>query len=175
LAAAVFLGTCALLLPSVLDEGLLARLWLSSLASFLAGMLLARFDAHGSERLRRARSRPALLLALGALALLAGGIEPELFGLASVAFAIAAVVLGLGASTAGRPRVLLDRRLIVLGTISYGVFLWHAPLLFTFRGGTDRVAPELAVAGTAAALVLTIAIAIVSWRFLEAPVLRRTA
>jgi peptidoglycan/LPS O-acetylase OafA/YrhL len=75
-------------------------------------------------------------------------------------------------------RVLAARPLVALGVISYGVYLYHTPLLswtvpfigshsWTWFGGTS--VPAL----TLATLALTIPAAILSYRYVEAPFLRR--
>jgi peptidoglycan/LPS O-acetylase OafA/YrhL len=178
LAEAALLGaaltvTTALLLPHFADAGVWWNVWLPSLAAFLCGMVLATAHAHGSAWLHRLLTRPLLLLSVGLAALLLAGLRPSYYALAGVVFAVAVVTVGIGAERVGRTRVLLDPRLIAVGTISYGIYLWHQPLLFSLRGGASSVHGASAVAGTVVALGLTAALAALSWRFLERPVLRR--
>jgi peptidoglycan/LPS O-acetylase OafA/YrhL len=66
-------------------------------------------------------------------------------------------------------RVLASRPLLWLGTISYGIYLWHLPLL-------DKLAPRLVSHGepltTAAVTGLTIAVAALSFYAVERPLQR---
>ena len=60
-----------------------------------------------------------------------------------------------------------------LGTISYGFYLWHVPVLMVLRG--YGLLPLDPVLGTAVALVPSLALATLSWFACERPVLRWTA
>ena len=55
------------------------------------------------------------------------------------------------------------------GVISYGIYLWHLPVLLAVAG-IEGLAP---VHGLAATLILTVSIAAVSWRWFERPLLGR--
>jgi peptidoglycan/LPS O-acetylase OafA/YrhL len=73
-------------------------------------------------------------------------------------------------------RVLRSRVLLVFGTISYATYYFHQPMLGLgygfFKGYKPRVT-SLSDAGlTAAALLLTVALACLSWLYLERPLLR---
>jgi len=170
---AALAATVVLLLPHVAGAGVVSEVWLPSLAAFLCGMLLATVDAYGVAWLRRIEARPLVLLAIAVLALAVGGLRPAYYSLAGVAFAVAVVIVGIGARGANGTRVLLDPRLIAVGTISYGIYLWHQPLLFSLRGGTSSVHGAAAAGETILALGLTGLIATLSWRFLERPILHR--
>jgi peptidoglycan/LPS O-acetylase OafA/YrhL len=56
-----------------------------------------------------------------------------------------------------------------LGTISYGIYLWHLPVLLTFKDIT-WLTPERALTPV---ILLTIGLASVSWHFFEKPLLNR--
>ncbi|GHH29069.1 acyltransferase family protein [Lentzea cavernae] len=58
------------------------------------------------------------------------------------------------------------RPLVVLGTLSYGAYLWNYPLTLWLR-------PELGTAAGPVAAVLTVVAAALSWRYVEEPVMRR--
>ena len=89
-----------------------------------------------------------------------------LFGLCLVA----PVVLG-DASAPRSPAALLALAPVVwLGTISYGIFLWHYPLAWWASGEI----PDDAWLFAAVACALTLACAAVSWYVIEQPLLRRT-
>jgi peptidoglycan/LPS O-acetylase OafA/YrhL len=83
-----------------------------------------------------------------------------------------AVIVG---ALAGAPsgRIVGGRLLAGMGTISYGFYLWHVPVLIVLRG--HGLLPLNPVLGTAVALVPALAISTLSWFALERPVLSWTA
>ncbi|HEY4277777.1 MAG TPA: acyltransferase [Conexibacter sp.] len=82
---------------------------------------------------------------------------------AGCALVVAATTGGDGAGT----RLLNWRPLTALGTISYGVYLWHVPLLlFMRRLGLLPLSP---VAATLIALALAVPVAAASWHWVEQP------
>ena len=87
--------------------------------------------------------------------------------------AIAALLLWplvFGDQTAGRTRRLLaSRPLTWLGEVSYGIFLFHMPLLLVLWDPFTHSLPVVLV-GTWSVAVLAAA---VSYRFLERPLVRR--
>jgi peptidoglycan/LPS O-acetylase OafA/YrhL len=149
---------------------------------FACGMLVALV-----AEVRRARGAPALgagtgagLAALGAAAVLANGLwhgldrtpdglAMELFADlgAAVGFAllIAAAVGGTGAGLGW----LAARPLAWIGTITYGLYLWHIPLLVFARG--NGLLPGGVLSGL---VVLPVAIAVgaLSWYAVERPAMR---
>lgn len=56
-----------------------------------------------------------------------------------------------------------------LGTISYGIYLWHLPVLLSLKT-LDWLKPELALMWC---LVITCILASVSWHFFEKPLMDR--
>jgi peptidoglycan/LPS O-acetylase OafA/YrhL len=60
-----------------------------------------------------------------------------------------------------------------LGAISYGVYLWHMPVLYALQA--HDAFPERAVPALAAVVVPTLVPAAASWLLLERPILPRTA
>ncbi|MBD3916560.1 acyltransferase [Nocardioides hwasunensis] len=58
------------------------------------------------------------------------------------------------------------RALVVLGTVSYGAYLWNYPLTLWLR-------PSLEAYAGPAALVLTLVMAAISWRLVEVPAQQR--
>lgn len=66
-----------------------------------------------------------------------------------------------------RPRLL--RPVVVLGTISYATYLWNYPLTLWLRPSPDSAS----AASGAAAAVLTVVAAALSWRLVEEPLQRR--
>ncbi len=98
-----------------------------------------------------------------------------LFGVVAVAL-VAPFALAEDASSRAT-RVLDSRVAVAIGTISYGVFLWHYDWILQLQtwGAFDWV-PSLRLASVfMMASALALATAAVSWRFLERPLLRRAA
>ncbi|CAA9481562.1 MAG: hypothetical protein AVDCRST_MAG67-904 [uncultured Solirubrobacteraceae bacterium] len=87
------------------------------------------------------------------------------------AIGFALVVAALAA--APHSRILGGRLLAGMGTISYGFYLWHVPVLMLLRG--YGLLPLDPVAGTLVALVPALAVSALSWFALERPILRWTA
>ena len=89
---------------------------------------------------------------------------------AGFAAIVAAVAAGVG-----RNRALSSRPAVALGTVSYGIYLWHLPLLLALR--SVGALPLSLLPALATVLSLTVAVATVSWIAVERPVLRwaRTA
>ncbi len=85
-------------------------------------------------------------------------------------------VLLLAVSQARVARVLRWRALGLLGLVSYTAYLVHFPVLrivhFVLRGDSPSLAGPAAQAATGAALVVTLALAALSWVVLEKPILR---
>ena len=75
-------------------------------------------------------------------------------------------------SIAPRSAALGGRMLAGLGTISYGFYLWHVPVLMVMRG--YGLLPLDPVLGTLVALVPALAVSALSWFAFERPVLRWT-
>jgi peptidoglycan/LPS O-acetylase OafA/YrhL len=144
-----------------------------------AGALLAIVFHGRSPRIGKASAR--VLVAAGALAVMAAqrGVEiagaPAAVGALSYTLAAAgctavlAGVLALGAGgVLGRPAV------VYLGRISYGLYVFHllvCQAVDQIRGEAPATAAAHGVAA-AVKLALTIGLAAVSYRFLEAPFLR---
>lgn len=76
-------------------------------------------------------------------------------------------------ATAPHGRVVGSRVLAGLGTISYGFYLWHVPVLLALRG--HGLLPLDPVLGSVVALAPALAVAALSWVALERPVMRWAA
>jgi len=88
------------------------------------------------------------------------------FGLAATALAAAGLVAGAAAGTG--ERVLGWRPLAWVGIVSYGLYLWHRPIMKAFTGsGMGGIAWSVVVM-----FALSIGIAWLSRRFVEQPFLR---
>jgi peptidoglycan/LPS O-acetylase OafA/YrhL len=72
-------------------------------------------------------------------------------------------------------RILSSRALILVGQISYGVFLWHEPIIVALasRGATGVLPGWPLLSLTLAALPPTLAVAWLSYRFVEHPLMQR--
>jgi peptidoglycan/LPS O-acetylase OafA/YrhL len=124
------------------------------------------------------------LLALPALGLLADGQiyhgsptrEPLLMYwhlFASVC--VAALLLSVSSGRNFADGCLQSMALQWLGRISYGVYLWHYPVMVTLResmGGMQQIKAEFA-GFFFASLLISVTLAYLSWHWLEAPILRR--
>jgi peptidoglycan/LPS O-acetylase OafA/YrhL len=147
----------------------LSRAW-----ELLAGALLA-CAAHRDTGAGTTGEKANAMALLG-LALLAFGVaftKQEHFpGWRALVPVVAAVLLIAAGPRAWVNRVVLGNRLAVwIGLISYPLYLWHWPLLsFAQIVESRRPAPEI----RAAAIVLAIVLAWLSYRLLELP-LRRLA
>ena len=163
-----------------------------SLPAYIGDFAFGMLAALWIERRRRERQgrRPLttpglapLLAVAGIVLVVAAAYWHERWGSRTLAHQIlmdmpAAAGFGLliAALAAGTSRVLSPfraRPLVGAGTISYGMYLWHIPLilvLLALGGLPGSFLPRLAVV-----LALTVAVATLSWRLVERPVLRRVA
>jgi peptidoglycan/LPS O-acetylase OafA/YrhL len=83
-----------------------------------------------------------------------------------------ALVIAAAAGSAGRGTAALRwRPLVGFGTISYGVYLWHVPLLLWVRH--LGLLPLQTLPAIAIALLLTVPVAAASWRWVEQPLIAR--
>jgi peptidoglycan/LPS O-acetylase OafA/YrhL len=153
-AAAIFLLLAANLFPTVLSGYIWEVRWWSF---FLAGMILQTLAP---------TVRAGLVHVLGALVLIAlnstrfqamTGSSLTFFGLALLLGAIA-----LWAGTARGPQLAHIRR----HDYSYGIYIYHWPVILMVREVLPPVAPPLLLAATLAVLV---PLAMLSWHFVERP------
>lgn len=143
--------------------------------AFACGMA-ARVLLHG-----RALSRAAArwILALGASLVVADGAWHESgAGLAGMALrdlpADAGFALVVAALSTHRGRMFASRPLLWLGSISFGVYLWHMPLML-FERGVGLFPEHQPIAAALAVSALTLPVAWASWALVERPLLRRSA
>jgi peptidoglycan/LPS O-acetylase OafA/YrhL len=143
------------------------------LAQFACGIAAAVL-AHGR---RPGRGVALGLLAAGTFAVVANGVwhsdgtgfTGHVIGDLPAAAGFAAIV----AVVALRPAGLLSiAPMRWLGAISYGVYLWHMPVLYGLQ--VHDAFPERAVPALAAVIAPTFALAAASWLLVERPILRRT-
>ena len=191
LAALAALGVASFAFRCAIELGdgapYLTQTILGTSDAFALGMILAVLSVAGAPRLAAA-ARPAVawtaaLAALAAAAAVAGPDPPFVLGTGVPAGeAIAVRILGLACAVAllapamfptGRLRP--HPLLAWLGAISYGIYLWHYPVIQRVTVGPDM---EGFPGGSgwriaAIAVPVTIACAALSWYAVERPLLRR--
>jgi peptidoglycan/LPS O-acetylase OafA/YrhL len=98
-------------------------------------------------------------------------------GAAALVPCLAAAVLIY--SNRGAPRatgaLLAWRPLVIVGLMSYSLYLWHWPVLAFARIRLDIVNQSLPLLVALACLAATFALAYISWRWVETPFRRRTS
>jgi peptidoglycan/LPS O-acetylase OafA/YrhL len=151
---------------------------------FALGMLVATWLEQRSLRLRT-RLRPRASAGLAALGwalviatawwhespLAAGTLPRTALSNLPAALGFALVVAAATAGGGWSVRWLTSRPLVALGTVSYGVYLWHLPLIIVMRDAgmlPDALPPRLLVVFATATAVATL-----SWLLLERPLIRR--
>lgn len=140
--------------------------------TFACGMLAATFLG------RRPLPRPAraLLLAAGALLVVGDGAwhsqvaVPAQFIVRDLPAAAGFACVLLALARAPRPGMLATRPLRALGNVSYGLYLWHMPMIFALRG--LGVWPSFTPLAVIVLLVPSLLLATASWRWIERPVMR---
>jgi peptidoglycan/LPS O-acetylase OafA/YrhL len=151
---------------------------LAAMLPYFALGMLAALALHGREiAIATKRTLVALGLVLVAADALTKALVPATGVDADVLFVVmrdtpsaAGFALIVGAlASAPRGRILGGRLLAGLGTISYGFYLWHVPVLMVLRG--YGLLPLDPVLGTVVALGPALAVSTLSWFAVERPVL----
>jgi peptidoglycan/LPS O-acetylase OafA/YrhL len=148
---------------------------LPAMAPYFAVGMLAALLAHGRALGRRGGWA---LLAAGialvgadawwaALAAREGSHDLTLHVLRDLVGACGFGAILLGVTLAPAPRVLGARPLAAVGVWSYGVYLWHVPLLLWLRG--NDLLPASGPLAFLVVLPLSLVVAAASWRLLERP------
>jgi acetyltransferase len=151
---------------------------------FACGMLVAlavEWSRARGHSLSRAQS---IGLSAGAVVLLLGnglwharlgqvnGFTMEVFADLAAAVAFAAIIASLVLGTGSGLRWLAWRPLAWIGTITYGLYLWHIPVIVFARG--NGLLPGDALSALVA-LPIAIALGAASWYLLEQPLMKRAA
>ena len=143
-----------------------ARVW-EFFAGGLLALLLPRIRLQGALRNLFGLLGLATLLLFGLLAP-QGSQFPGSIALIPVAAAVMLIVAGSGAEPSIASRWLASRHLAGLGRISFGVYLWHWPLLafaLEYLGSTRLDVPQGLLV-----IVLAILLAMATHRFVEEPI-----
>jgi peptidoglycan/LPS O-acetylase OafA/YrhL len=156
----------------------------SFLPYFACGMLVALAVEWARTRDFALSGRQSALLGLGAAALLLGNgfwhsrdhavdsFTMEVFADLGAAIGFAAVIASIVLGTGAGLRWLAWRPLAWVGTITYGVYLWHIPLIVFLRG--NGLLPGGALSAFVA-LPAAIACGAASWYLVEKPLMSRAA
>ena len=154
------------------------------LAYFACGMVVALAVERSRATNRELSGLQSGLLAGGAVALLvanglwhgldrsANGFAMEVFADLAAALAFGAIIASIVMGTGAGLRWLAWRPLVWVGTITYGLYLWHIPVIVWLRGA------GLLPGGALSALValpIAVALGAASWYLLEQPLMNRAA
>jgi peptidoglycan/LPS O-acetylase OafA/YrhL len=152
------------------------------LAYFACGMLVALAVERSRAAGRELSGAHSVLLAGGAVVLLvANGVwhgvdrstnefAMEVFADLGAAVAFAAIIAAIVMGTGTGLRWLAWRPFVWVGTITYGLYLWHIPVIVWLRGAGLLPGGPLSAA---VALPIAIALGAASWYLLEQPLMRR--
>ena len=155
---------------------------LAAMLPYFALGMLAALMLHGRTidmRAKRAMVAAGIALvlsdALTKAAVPASGIDATLLFsvIRDLPSAIGFALMVAAFAAAPRSRVVGGRALAAIGTISYGFYLWHVPVLMVLRG--YDLLPLNPILGSAVALGPSLAISAASWFALERPAMRWVA
>lgn len=128
-------------------------------------------DGWAAGRVRDIASVAGLLMVT--VAVLGFDSETVFPGEAALIPCLGTALLIWSGQTAAVNRLLLSRRPVVLvGLISYSLYLWHWPLL---AYGRILARGEMSAAATSGLVILSFALAYVTWRFVEGPFRQRSS
>ncbi len=181
LTAAMAVGSCLLMALLYTPNGDPSRVYYGTdtrAFTLLIGALLAFVWSADKQPLRRVRGHRAIVDGIGVVALLGvlamfvrvRDFDPWLYRGGFLLMAVAGGVLVAAVSYPGTilSRALGWRPLAWIGVLSYGIYLWHWPIMQLTRPGVDvplHGAPLILLQAAA-----TLAAAVVSFHFIEMPV-----
>jgi peptidoglycan/LPS O-acetylase OafA/YrhL len=173
-ACALSLLAAALLLPSAPKAVfylLPFRAWELGLGALLA---LAALPPPRRRALREALAALGLLAIVAPMALYDSTTPfPGLAAVPPVLGTVLLIHLGSGGAPTLVQRLLASAPMVAIGLVSYSLYLWHWPVMAYARIGIDDVhLPPALAAGT---VVLSLALAWLSWRVIERPFRRPAA
>jgi peptidoglycan/LPS O-acetylase OafA/YrhL len=154
------------------------------LSYFACGMLVALAVESRRARDFELSGAHSALLVIAAVTLLLGnglwhaldrsphGFAMEVFADLGAAIAFGAIIASLVLGTGVGLRWLAWRPLVWIGTITYGMYLWHIPVIIWARG--NGLLPGGALSALVA-LPISIALGASSWYLLERPFMNRAA
>jgi peptidoglycan/LPS O-acetylase OafA/YrhL len=159
----------------------------SYIGHFALGMLVALWLEHrrlgrGSRDPIGPRATAALMAAGVALiawnayvyeAWAAGSFSRVVLAKLPTALGFALVVAAAAGGSGPAVAWLRARPLVAVGVVSYGVYLWHLPLILVVR--RLGLLPGALVPRFAVVLALALGVAALSWKLLERPLIRRAA
>jgi len=157
------------------------------LDTLMLGVLVAIIFA--SETMRQRLVKVKWLLTIGLMGLLSGFVvftiySPDLqsfawqsIGYTWIALIYSLLLLWVLTTTTGVIKKFLQHPLLTaLGKISYGVYLFHFPILGLAYAWIFHASPHISTKAQAAvtlgALIVTIVLAAISWRFFEEPLVK---
>jgi peptidoglycan/LPS O-acetylase OafA/YrhL/lysophospholipase L1-like esterase len=135
----------------------------------LVGAVLALYEAPLLVRCARPLQNLLAFLGLGLIAWAVFGFDRyvRMPGWGAIVPVGGAALVIFGARPGSfATQVLAWRPAVGIGLISYGAYLWHQPLFALVRQASDQAPPPIIMGGLACA---SLAIAYVSWRFVERP------
>jgi peptidoglycan/LPS O-acetylase OafA/YrhL len=160
--------------------GAAAARWIEPLPNFLdqfaVGMAVAVVSVHRDHRAIARRWTWWLLAAAAFVALGAvigtRDLTPATYLLRHQLNTLVAVGLLVPAVVTGRRRTLRVPGLAFLGTVSYGIYLYHVPVMIRLAKWTGLPpSPAWLALWLAAIVVLTLILATLSWRLVERPLM----
>jgi peptidoglycan/LPS O-acetylase OafA/YrhL len=143
-----------------------ARAWELLAGSLCAVYLLRRPDPlAASTGLQSFLALAGLVMILGSVIFLDGDTPfPGVYALPTIVGTVLVICFARSGNLAGR--LLALRPLVLMGLISYSAYLWHQPLFAFTRHAYAVEPPEMLMLALA---VLSVLLAYLSWRFVEAP------
>ncbi len=148
-----------------------ARVWEFALGGLLA-LVIGKLVLPVAARVALGWAGVLGLLGCG-LVLQVGQMFPGYAALWPTLCAAAVLVAGRTGRASGVDRLLAAAPLQYLGNLSFSLYLWHWPVLVLFLVQSDRAEPG--IAGGCAVIALSVALAALTHRFVETPVVASPA